>query len=55
MGIVKIEVAINVTRKRGLNCDPFKNYSCNLNKYICSRKYLVSDKNIIIFGPENSG
>ena len=33
----------------GLNCDPFKNYSWNLNKFIYSKKFLVRVKQIKIF------
>ena len=40
---VFIEVAINVTRKGGLNCDPFKIIPETFKlDYICSRKFLVS-------------
>ena len=35
-------VAISVARKGGLNCDPFKIYSWNLNKFIYLRKFLVN-------------
>jgi len=36
-------------KKGGLNCDPFKDYFWNLNKFIYSKKFLVRVKQIKIF------